>query len=119
MKGYILLIAGGENCMNYKVFSEGVIKAYEKWGKPAVVMSDTSSLTGQIAIQWAAHANLPIMTPMPRKVSRAKNATLMVRKADKMVAFVDDNSLEVWGTIKKMRKYPDKDILVFKVNKHN
>jgi hypothetical protein len=39
----------------------------------------------------------------------------MVSLADKVLAFVDEQSKGTWDTIKKTRKFPEKELAVIKV----
>jgi hypothetical protein len=118
--GYVLLICGSRRFNNFKVFSEGMNVITAKWGIPSEVVSGGAPGTDTLAMEWAMWSKIPMGTfPAEwEKFGRSagpKRNTIMVKKANKVVAFVDDQSVGTWDTIKKTRKYKDKDLIIFKV----
>lgn len=114
--GYILLIAGSRRLDNYKVFSEGMQKVTDRWGIPSKIISGGAPGTESLAVEWSLYSRIPMQGfPSDLKKKGAVRDERMIRLADKIVAFVDDQSIGTWDTIERVREYKGKELIVFKV----
>lgn len=117
---YILLIAGSRRFDGYDIFHKTMGVVLARWGTPGAIVSGGASGVDSMAKKYAEEMNYKF-TEYPadwklygRRAGPIRN-TVMVGLADKLVAFVDEQSVGTWDTIRKAKAFPGMDVLVFKV----
>jgi hypothetical protein len=117
---YVLLVAGSRHLECYDVFYKTMGVMLAKWGTPTKIISGGCRGVGAMAKKYATEMKYEFQEypadwyRYGAKAGPMRN-TIMVDLADKVLAFVDEQSKGTWDTIKKARKFPEKELIVIKV----
>uniref|UniRef100_A0A6C0CIS1 YspA cpYpsA-related SLOG domain-containing protein n=1 Tax=viral metagenome TaxID=1070528 RepID=A0A6C0CIS1_9ZZZZ len=121
---YVLLVVGSRHLECYDVFHKTMGIMLAKWGSagysPSLIISGGCRGVDTMAKRYAqemkhAFEEFPAEWKLYGASAGPKRNTIMVQKADRVIAFVDEHSVGTWDTITKANKFPTKEVVVFKI----
>lgn len=119
-KPYVLLVAGSRRLDCYDVFHKTMGITLAKLGTPSKIIAGGARGIDSLARRYAEEMNYPFeeypadWRLYGRRAGPIRNA-VMVNKADKLIAFVDDQSVGTWDTIQKAKAFPGMEVIVYKL----